>query len=320
MKRAILLMAYGGPDSLEDIQPYLLDIRGGRPTPDELVEEIRARYAQIGGRSPLLEITRTQAQALEDCLNALSSANGEPGEFRVSVGMRHWKPYIRESVAQIAADGTQRGLALCMAPHASKMSSGAYLQKLREAEAALPQSGLKMDFIESWHDQPFLVRALAAKVREAVQKFSPDERGQIHTLFTAHSLPAVITQQGDPYEGQLRTTARLVAEELGLRPEQWSFGFQSAGAAAGEWLGPSIEEILPQFARAGLRSVLVTPVGFMADHVEVLFDLDIEAQQIAREQGIHLVRSPSLNASPDFIEGLARFILEKISRDSVGES
>jgi protoporphyrin/coproporphyrin ferrochelatase len=304
--KAVLIMAYGGPDRLEDIEPYLLDIRGGRPTSPELIAEIRERYARIGGRSPLLEITRSQAAALEKCLNTFSSAP----EFRVYVGMRHWKPYIRDSVGQIAADGLREGIALCMAPHASRMSTGAYLQKLREAQASLP-TPLALDFIESWHDQPFLIQALAARVRRAAQAFPPEARAEIHYLFSAHSLPAVIVEQGDPYADQLHTTARLLAEELGLAAERWSFGYQSAGAAPGEWLGPSVEDILPGFARDGLRNVLITPVGFLADHVEILFDLDIEAQEIAAQHGIHLVRSESLNASPDFIEGLARYLLAR---------
>ncbi len=310
MKKAVLLMAYGGPNSLDDIEPYLLDIRGGRPTSPELVHEIRERYARIGGKSPLLEITCAQANALEECLNSLGSTSDG---YQVYVGMRHWKPYIRETVNQIAADEIRQGIALCMAPHASRMSSGAYLQKLRDAEAAL-STPLEMDFIESWYNQPFLITSLAKKVREATQKFSPETRSQVHCLFTAHSLPSVLLEQGDPYASQLSTTAQLLAKELDLTEDQWSFAYQSAGAAPGQWLGPAIEEVLPRLAAEGKRNILVTPVGFMADHVEVLFDLDIEAQEIAQAEGIHLVRSQSLNASPDFIEGLANFILETASK------
>jgi ferrochelatase len=308
MTRAILIMAYGGPDSLADIEPYLLDIRGGRPTSPELVEEIRERYARIGGRSPLLEITRAQAEALEARLNALAPAGEDVPAYRVYVGMRHWKPYIKETVARIAADGLQSGIAFCMAPHASKMSSQAYQQKLNQAEEA-QNPPLKLDFIDSWFDQPFLIRSLARKVQAAIQLFAPVSRPAIHHLFTAHSLPAVLNDQGDPYAGQLKQTASLLARELHLTPEQWTFAFQSAGAAAGQWMGPAIEETLPELAAAGHRHILVTPVGFMADHVEVLYDLDIEAQEIANKLGIELVRSGSLNASPDFIEDLANFLL-----------
>jgi len=315
MKTAVLVMAYGGPNSLDDIEPYLLDIRGGRPTSPELIEEIRQRYARIGGRSPLLEITRAQASALERCLNDISPSQESAPDYRVYVGMRHWKPYIREVVAQIAADGCENGIAICMAPHASKMSTGAYLQKLREALQAQEALNmpLTMDFIESWYDQPFLIESLARKVQAAAEQFPPAARSQIHHLFTAHSLPAVLQEQGDPYVDQLQQTARLLAQELGLSAGQWTFGYQSAGASGGRWLGPSIEDILPEFAKAGIRNVLVTPVGFMADHVEILFDLDIEAQEIAKEHDIHLVRSQSLNASPDFIQGLAKFIAERLA-------
>ena len=310
MKQAVLVMAYGGPDSLDDIEPYLLDIRGGRPTSPELIAEIRERYVKIGGKSPLLDITSAQASVLEQCLNALSPSGDGTPDYGVYVGMRHWKPYIRETMARIAMDGYQAGIAFCMAPHASRMSTGAYLQKLREAQALLP-SPLDMDFIESWYDQPFLIRSLAKKVRSAVEKFPLNSRPEIHYLFTAHSLPASLKEQCDPYADQLEQTARLLALELGLSSDQWTFGYQSAGAAPVQWLGASIEEILPEFASRELRNVLVTPVGFMADHVEILFDLDIEAQEIAREQGIRLIRSESLNATSDFIEGLAKFILEK---------
>jgi len=310
-------MAYGGPDSLADIEPYLLDVRGGRPTSPEFVAEVRERYARIGGRSPLLDITRAQANSLEQSLNALiPGQNGLPA-YRVYVGMRHWKPYIRDAVAQIIADGYQTAIAFCMTPHASMMSTGAYLKKLREAVAA-SQAPLSVNFIESWHDQPFLVQALAKKVRGALLQFSPAARPKVHYLFTAHSLPVSILEHGDSYPLQLQHPARLVAEELGLRPEQWSFGYQSAGAAPGAWLGPSIEDILPRLAGERIKNILVTPVGFMADHVEVLYDLDIEAQEISAKEGIQLVRSPSLNASPDFIDGLAKFILERTTaRDYV---
>lgn len=306
MKKAVLVMAYGGPDSLEDIEPYLLDIRGGRPTAPELVHEIRERYAQIGGRSPLLAITCAQAEALEKSLNALSAPGGP--SYRTYVGMRHWKPYIRDTVARIAADGLTGGVAFCMAPHASRMSTGAYLQKLRDAQAALP-APVTFEFIESWYDQPFLIASLAKKVREAASKFPTNAAPQIHYLFTAHSLPARLVEEGDPYPDQIQTTARLLASELKLSAEQWSFAYQSAGAAPGQWLGPAIEDELPRLAAAGKKNILAAPVGFMTDHVEVLYDLDIEAQEIAREHDIHLVRSESLNASPDFIDGLAKFIL-----------
>ena len=310
MKSAILMMAYGGPDSLEDIEPYLLDIRGGRPTSAELVTEIRERYAKIGGRSPLLGITCTQASALEVELNKQAPSPDGTGSFRVYVGMRHWKPYIHEVVANITADGIRSGVAFCMAPHASKMSSGAYRQKL-EAGLGMLQNPPVLDFIESWYDQPFLIAALAQKVRDARQQFTPQDQPSVHYLFTAHSLPSVLRDQGDPYADQLEQTTQLLVEQLGLRPEQWSFAYQSAGAAPGQWLGPAIEESFPALAGKGIRHVLVTPVGFTADHVEILFDLDIEAQAIAQEAGLHLVRSQSLNASPDFIQGLAQFILEK---------
>ena len=303
MKKAVLIMAYGGPDSLADIEPYLLDIRGGRTTSPELISEIRERYRKIGGRSPLLEITCAQAQALEKHLS-------RSGQYHVFPGMRHWKPYIRDSVAQIAAQGITSGIALCMAPHASRMSTSIYQHKLQEALESLP-APLEMDFIESWHDRPFLIKALALKVRETSRQFSQESQAEVHYLFTAHSLPAILKREGDPYVEQLSATARLLADELGLSHDQWTFGYQSAGAAPGEWLGPSVEELLANFSSQGIKNVLVTPVGFMADNVEILYDLDIEAQEIARDCSIKLVRSQTLNTSPDFISGLAEMILQR---------
>lgn len=314
MNKAVLIMAYGGPDNLNDIEPYLLDVRGGRPTSPELIAEIRSRYAQIGGRSPLLDITQAQASGLEKALDALSSSGDS---YQVFVGMRHWKPTIRDAVDKIAAAGYQDGLALCMAPHASKMSSGAYLAKLKEALSSQPTPPA-IQFIESWHDQPFLIQSLAQKVHEATQKFTPDARGGIYYLFTAHALPAALNEQGDPYAEQVQATARLLANELGLTDARWTFGFQSAPATAGQWMKPAIEELLPSLAKKGYKDILVTPVGFMADHVEVLYDLDIAAQQIARQNGIHLVRSESLNDSPHFLDGLARFILDNWRVDAIG--
>ncbi len=316
-KKAVLVMAYGSPDSLADVEPYLLDIRGGRPTPPELVAEIRSRYARIGGCCPLLDITRAQASLLEKYLNQETTAREQLASFRVYVGMRHWKPYIREAVAQIAADEFKEGVAICMAPHASKMSSGAYFNKLKEAQAAL-QAPIKLDFIESWYDRPFLIQSLARKVRAAVQEFPPDTRPDIYYLFTAHSLPAVLKEEGDPYFDQLQTTARLLAKELGLADAQWTLGFQSAGASAVQWMGPAIREMLPQFVQANRKNILITPVGFVSDNVEILFDLDIEAQEIARQHGIRLIRSESLNDSADFIQGLAAFIFEKSGNGSNG--
>ncbi len=301
---AVLMMAYGGPDSLADVEPYLLDVRGGRPTAPELIEEIRARYASIGGRSPLLQITRAQAQALEQCLNETEA--GRPG-YRVYVGMRHWAPRIREAAAEIVRDGLKDVIGLCMAPHYSRLSVGAYFRKLDEAQAELG-ANLNVTAIQSWHTHPLFLEALAAHVRAALARFEPPERADVKILFTAHSLPVAAVEGGDPCPEQLRETTRLLVERLALPPERWEFCFQSAGATGGRWLGPAIEDVILRLCEAGQRNILVAPVGFVADHVEILYDLDVEARSLAAAHGSRLERIESMNASPEFITALAAIV------------
>ncbi len=299
---AVLVMAYGGPLSLDDVEPYLLDVRGGRHTPKELVEEVRHRYALIGGRSPLLDITRAQAQALEAALNA----GGGP-RFRAYVGMRHWHPYIREAVARIADDGIRRAVAIAMAPQYSRMSIGAYIKQVEEARRELAPD-LQVAYVQQWGNHPLFVRAVVEKVQEALARFPEDVRDDVILLFTAHSLPAAIVAQGDPYEAQLVESARLVAEGAGVPAERWRFCYQSAGATNDKWLGPDICDVIVELGRAGAAHVLVVPVGFVADHVEVLYDIDIEARQVAEQHGVRLERTASLNASPTFIAALADLV------------
>lgn len=297
---AVLLMAYGGPEALEDVEPFLLDIRGGRPTSRELIDEIRGRYEAIGGRSPLLEITRAQARALEEQLG-----------FPVYVGMRHWHPYIRRTVEEIAEAGHERLVALCLAPHYSKMSLGAYFRQL---DQALEEAGYDPELIriDGFHDHPIFLDAVAEKVREGLARFP--EGSRVKVIFTAHSLPERIVAEGDPYADQVEETARGVAERIpGL---DWLRCWQSAGASGGPWLGPPLEEVVADLAAAGRRDLLVCPVGFVADHVEVLFDVDVEAKQIAREAGARLERTASFNDDPRFIEALADVVISEVGTSS----
>jgi ferrochelatase len=295
---AVLLMAYGSPENLDELEPYLLDIRGGRPTTPALVVEMRQRYQQIGGRSPLLEITRTQAAALQAAWEIRHGKNGL--RFKTYVGMRHWQPRIADAVSQISADGITSIIGFVMAPHQSRLSTGAYFSKLDEACANLSPAP-EIIRIESWHDHPAFIAALAEKAHSALLKFE----AQPFVLFSAHSLPARLLQEGDPYQPQLLETAALLAQRLSLPSERWSFCFQSAGRSLEPWMGPSIEDALVELAKKGEKDVLVIPVGFVCDHVEVLYDLDIAARRLAVEKGIHLERSESLNASPAFISALA---------------
>lgn len=307
---AILMMAYGGPDSLESVEPYLLDVRGGRPTSPELIEEIRHRYEVIGGKSPLLDITRQQAQALENHLNANSDS-----PYKVFVGMRHWYPYIRETIADIAASGITKIIAICMTPFYSRMSTGAYYDHLDKAIAEQTnysdwQNNLSITKIGAWYINNMFHKSIATNIKESLLVASENGLPSPTVLFTAHSLPAILAEQGDPYAEQFAHLASLVAEEAGLQPSQFEYCFQSAGAQNTRWLGPSLEETLEKFSKSGKASVLIAPIGFLSDHVEVLFDIDVEAMQLASQFNLHLIRIPSPNDHPLFIEALANIIIE----------
>lgn len=296
MNTAVLLLAYGGPDKLQDVPDYLLDIRGGRETPQELVDEISHRYAEIGGRSPLLEITRSAATQLEEQI-------GLP----VYAGMRHWHPYIKDVVAQMAADGVQHIVAVCMAPHYSTLSIGAYRKKLDDALAALPpDKQIGLTFVESWHTQPQYLDAVAANVKATLQRFGADDR--VLVVFSAHSLPEFIIQRGEPYDRQLRETAALLAERLHLPDGRWMFSYQSAAKTGVPWLGPQIEDLVAELAARGERNLLIAPIGFIADHVEVLYDIDIGVQEIAHAVGVRVERPPMLNDSQAMVETLAAIV------------
>jgi ferrochelatase len=295
-------MAYGGPNSLDEIPGYLADIRSGRPTPSGVLQEIRENYRQIGGKSPLLEITRRQIAALE--------GHFKPSEFRFYLGMRHWSPWIEETVRDMLADGVTHAISLVLAPHYSKMSVARYQAKIA-AGMEMYRGDIEFAHVESYHTAPGLIQALANRVQEGLASWPPVERGNVHVVFSAHSLPVRILKMGDPYEEQLHETAGLVADKAGLEKEQWSWSYQSAGRSPEPWLGPQLPEHLRDLAARGIRNVISVPVGFVSDHVEILFDIDIQAQGVARELGVRLVRPPALNEDPLFIGALAEAIREK---------
>jgi protoporphyrin/coproporphyrin ferrochelatase len=295
----VLLMAHGSPDHLDDMAAYLQHVRGGRPTPQALVDDIRERYRLIGGRSPLLDLTRAQGQGLEARLNA----NGRC--FRVYVGMRHWHPFIKDTLQQLVADGIRRVVAVSMAPQYSRLSVGAYRRALETAQAELGTS-LDVTTVTSWHDHPLLVQAFAESVRATYHELSAEVRSQLSVIFTAHSLPQRILAEDDPYPHEVDRTAAGVAKLLGL--PTWEVAYQSQGATAEPWLGPTLDEVFARAAAQNRRALLVVPVGFVCDHVEILYDLDILAQKIAREKGLSLWRTSSLNTSPRFIEALASVV------------
>ena len=274
-------MAYGSPSRLEDIPAYLSDIRGGRPVSDEAVEELVERYRRIGGRSPLDEITERQRAALEREL-------GIP----VYTGMKHWTPRIADAAARALAGGARTVVGLVLAPHYSRLSIAGYRERL---EAAL-DGRAELLFVESWHDHEPYLEALAERVRGTAA----------HVVFTAHSLPERILREGDPYREQLLATSRLVAERAGL--ERWSFAFQSASATGEPWLGPDILEELERLAADGARAVLAAPVGFVSDHLEILWDLDVEGRERAAQLGLEFDRMPSLNDDAQFVRGMGDLV------------
>jgi protoporphyrin/coproporphyrin ferrochelatase len=285
---AVLVMAYGGPGSIDEVEPYLLDIRAGRSTKPQLVEEIRARYARIGGRSPILELTRAQA-------SGIGRALGE--RFKVFVGMRHWHPYIQDVVAEIAKGGHRRVVGVAMAPHYSNMSVGAYEKKLLQAA----DGRLDVTLVRTWWRQPQFLEAVANRVVEALQRFP--KPSQVQVIFTAHSLPEKIVASADPYPDELTGSATEVARRARLTG--WRLAYQSAGATSEPWLGPDAEVVITELAGAGHEAVLLVPIGFVCDHVEILYDIDVEYQSLAKRLGIQLERTASLNDDPGLVAAVA---------------
>ncbi len=289
----VLVMAYGGPNNLDEVEPYLLDVRGHRPTAPEIIHEVRERYKLIGGRSPILEQTQAQADALQAAL-------GTPA-FKTFVGMRHWHPYIKDTLAQMQARGISQAIGLAMAPHYSRMSIGAYYKKIEEA-----QSPIEIARIEHWHLLPGYLDTLAARVTGALQRFPAEARSTVPIIFSAHSLPERILSWNDPYPDELRATVAALMERLGPHPHE--FAFQSAAISNEPWLGPDVGAALDRLAAEGQKHALVAPIGFVVEHVEILYDIDVVYQQQARKLGLHLERIEMLGSAPAVINGLAELI------------
>jgi ferrochelatase len=289
-------MAMGGPDCLENVEPFLLDVRGGRPTPPELVEEIRERYRVTGGKSPAVGITQTVAKKLEQQLNE----SGD-GRYRVYVGLRHWHPFIKDTYAELLQESPAQIIGLCMAPQQSSLSTGAYRKKVEEARSGL-EDQTSVTYVGSWNRHPKLITAIVENIRQGLQKFPADVRATVPVLFTAHSLPERIVAMKDPYPDEVKGTVDAVTQSLGAQPTY--FAYQSQGRSTEPWLGPTVEEMLDTIYRSGHRHVLVAPIGFICDHVETLFDIDIELRQLAVGKGMHLERMAMLNDAPSLIETL----------------
>jgi ferrochelatase len=273
----------------------LLDVRGYRPTSPEIVHEVRERYREIGGRSPILERTQAQADAMEAVLNQ----SGQ--KFKAFVGMRHWHPFIKDALAEMENQGIERAVGLVMAPHYSRMSIEAYFKNVEKAE-----SSIQIARIDDWHVLPEYVTALADHVREALERFPESVRADVPIIFTAHSLPERIREWDDPYPRQLGETVEAIMRILGPHPH--AFAFQSAAISTEPWLGPDASEFINQFADEGQRNILICPIGFVCEHVEILYDVDIVYQTLAKTLGVHLERIDMLNADPQMIAGLALLV------------
>ncbi len=299
----VLVMAYGGPDKLDDVEPYLRDVRNYRPTPPEIVHEIRERYERIGGRSPILELTRAQAAALQAALDG-NASDGQPSRFRVFVGMRHWHPFLKDVLAEMVGGGIERAVGVVMAPHYSRMSIGAYYKRVEEANAPI-----KIAPIERWHLLPGYLDALTDRVRAALATFPEDVRHRVPVIFTAHSLPERILTWNDPYPEELRATTEAVGARLDGQP--YEFAYQSAAMTPDPWLGPDAGETIARLAAEGHRHVLIAPIGFVCEHVEILFDIDVEFKAQADALGVRLERIEMLNDHPAMIAGLAGLVRER---------
>lgn len=302
----VLLMAYGTPDTPDDIEPYYTHIRGGRPPTPELLAELKERYATVGGRTPLSEVSEATRARLEERLNAEGDAR-----YRAFLGMKHWKPWIKDAIAEMDRAGIKHAIGLVLAPHFSTMSIAQYYHYVDLAQESLG-SDIAFDRIDSWHlHQPYL-NAVAARVRTQLDRFPPGE--EVTIVFTAHSLPEKILAYGDPYPTQLRETSEALAKMLTL--PRWTFSYQSAGRTPDPWLGPDIVDTVHSLAGEGVKNILVAPIGFVSDHLEIFYDIDHEAQGAAESRGMTIRRTESLNASPDFIDALADLIAAGIEPEA----
>jgi len=295
-KTAVLLLAHGTPENTEQIPEYLSYVTGGRSLPASLVEEIRHRYSLIGF-SPLACWTLLQADQLSRSL-----------QMPVFAGMRNWKPFIADAVKAIAAQGFESVIAICLAPQNSRTSVGLYRRAV-VGDGSLP---FALDFVEEWHDQPLLVQAFAEKLRTGHEKASAEHGTRLPVIFTAHSVPQRTITEGDRYEAQSKETAAVVAARAGLSTDDWVFAFQSQGMSGGPWIGPTVEETILNLKVKGHRGVFVQPIGFLCDHVEVLYDIDIFFKQFAEKEGMGLWRAESLNGSPILTAALAELVQSRM--------
>ncbi len=295
---AVLVLGFGGPECLEEVGPFIERVTGRTLSPERLAETVE-KYRLIGGGSPLCGISRKQAAGLESALRQAGV------EAKVHLGMRYWHPGISEAAGKAAADNPERIIAICLTPYYSSMSAGEYL---RTATEAVKETGTAAVFetVDEWHDEPDLVSAFVERLRES----RPQAGKGAKVLFTAHSLPRSIVDSGDPYVAQVEETVRLTAEAAGL--DSWAFGWQSEGHGRGEWLKPTADEQLAEIKAAGANAVIVAPVGFISDHVETLYDLDIVLKRQARDLGLEYFRAPGLNDNGLLAKAMASAVVKRL--------
>src|SRR3989338_5716827 len=336
---AVLLLAFGCPDSIESIEPFITNVMGGRkPSPNQL-QKIKERYLMIDGCSPLLDVTKRQANALEKILNETNELTPKllnsktPELFRVFVGMRYWHPFIKDTLKEILNLKVERIVVLVMAPHYSKLSTGNYIKAVNEAMAELTppippflrgsEGGLAISFINNWHIHPLFLEAVAEKIKKGISYFKDINKADIQIIFSAHSLPKIPPSppfdkggkgglEDDPYVKQLNETIEGIIKLTG--DISWHLGFQSKGMSAGEWLEPTVDSILERLSREGKKYILIVPVGFVSDNIETLYDIDIFYKETAKSLGLIFHRTESLNDSPKFIESLSSIVREHLQQ------
>lgn len=301
-KKGVILLAYGGPNKKEDIAPFYRDIRmsyaGVEPTQEQL-DELIDEYEMIGGKSPLLEVTQKQADNLEKAL-------GE--EYSVYIGMRHWEPWIENTIRQMKNDGIEEAVGIVMAPHFSKMSVCKYYEKVVKSMKDANYD-LKLHWVNSWHDHPDYIEGVAEKIQEVFPNFPEEKKDDVRIVFTAHSLPMRLMEYYGPYPRQLNETCELIAQKLNHK--KWTFSYQSVGKSRMPWLGPDIVDAVKDLHKEGEKYLLVCSIGFIVDHFEVIFDLDIEAKPEAEKLGMQFERAKTLNDSPSLTRTLTDLVKKK---------
>ena len=302
--KALLLLAFGGPRSLDEVEPFLTRLLRGRKPSAEQLERVKERYRLIGGHSPLTEITFKQAKALEDSLNA----KGYP--IRSYVGMRYGHPLVEETLKKISDDGIREVIAVPMAPFRSRASTGAYIEEVNQVNKKLGGK-IKVSLVEGWHLHPLFVEAIREKIEEGLMQFNPEERKKVHLIFSAHSLPKSLVEN-EPYIKDMEESVKEVVEKFDPLP--WHMAFQSRGAGPEEWLGPDVESVFEELSKKKICEVLIVPIGFVSDHIEILYDVDILYRNRAKLLGIQLKRTLSLNFSKRFIEALRAIVEEHIRK------